>query len=80
MESRDVRYFKGSNTERRLPLFVKKNDDEGQEFYYLGDVTPDPDSFEQVKMRDQRTNVVSMNLNLDQPVGESLYRYITDTN
>jgi hypothetical protein len=34
----------------RMPLFVKKHNGEGQDFYYMGDVTPIEDSFIEKEM------------------------------
>ena len=47
LTSPDVQFFKKSalSDAHHLPLFVKKDDDEGISFYYVGDVRPDPDSF-----------------------------------
>jgi hypothetical protein len=61
-------------------LFVQKNNDEGISFYYMGDVQPDPQSFEQRTMpgpNGKSKSVVVMLLHLDHPVDEVLYRYIT---
>ncbi|WP_040254914.1 DUF3427 domain-containing protein, partial [Psychroserpens mesophilus] len=33
----------------RMPLFIKKNNDEGIEFYFIGDVTPIEGSFVEKK-------------------------------
>lgn len=66
----------------RLPLFIKKHNDEGHEFYYMGDVTPIPEDFEQSTMPDDHGNpvsVVKMMVQLKTPVMEEMYRYIVDT-
>ncbi|MGQ7114809.1 DUF3427 domain-containing protein, partial [Escherichia sp. TWPC-MK] len=34
-------------------IFVKKDDDEGSDFYYLGKATPDKASVEQTEMKDK---------------------------
>lgn len=64
----------------RLPLFVKKHNDEGASFYYLGDVEPVQTSFEETNMEKESmkmVSVVKMLLKLKQPVERSLYTYIT---
>ena len=76
LKSPDVVYFQTWEPPQRLPLFVQKNNDEGISFYYLGDVRPDPESFYEDKMPNG-SPVVRMDLNLDTPVSESLYAYLT---
>lgn len=81
LDSPDVVYFRDVTLEQRIPLFVKKSDDEGKAFYYLGDVRPEADSFAQEKMPDGRgdtVSVVRMVFELDEPVSESLYNYLVD--
>ncbi|NBV76255.1 MAG: DUF3427 domain-containing protein, partial [Methylococcaceae bacterium] len=78
--SPDVQFFKTAESHQRVMLFVQKNNDEGIEFYYMGDVSPVPDTFEQTLMPDGKgghKSVVHMMLTLDQPVEDALYRYIT---
>ena len=78
--SPDVQFFKTAESHQRVLLFVQKNNDEGIEFYYMGDVSPVPDTFEQTLMPDGNgghKSVVHMMLTLDQPVEDALYRYIT---
>lgn len=61
-------------------LFVKKSDDEGTNFYALGQVTP---VNETIKQEEKPTNqgthksVVHMNLKLNEPVPYDLFRYFT---
>ena len=65
----------------RLPLFIKKHNDEGAEFYYMGDVEPLPDLFEEQKMPDGKgkfVTVVKMMVNLKTPASQELYDYITN--
>jgi len=61
----------------RLPLFIKKNNDEGLDFYYMGDLTPEEDGFQQDTMASGHS-VVRVAFKLDKPVEENLYRYLTD--
>lgn len=65
----------------RLPLFIKKHNDEGLEFYYMGDVTPIPEAFEQTTMQgdnEKMVSVVKMMVKLHVPVMEEMYRYIVE--
>lgn len=60
-------------------IFVKKDDDEGSDFYYLGKANPDKESVQQAKMVDkngQELPVVTMNMVMEQPIETKLYHYI----
>ncbi|MFJ6413387.1 DUF3427 domain-containing protein [Terribacillus saccharophilus] len=64
-----------------IHLFVKKDDDEGLGFYYLGQVHPDKQTVQQEEMRsgeDKVIPVVTMNMNLEEPVDKKIYRYIVE--
>ena len=64
----------------RLPLFVKKSDDEGQSHYYMGELKVIADSTKQEYMQTENgkeVSVVNFEFILDKPVDEDLYRYIT---
>ena len=51
LESNDVQAIRNSHSSgMRMPLFVKKHNGEGQDFYYMGDVTPIEDSFIEKEM------------------------------
>ena len=55
----------------RVPLFIQKSNDEGIEFYYMGDITPIHGSFEQVKMKGNKGKdvaVVKVKFSMNQPV------------
>ncbi|MBX0314653.1 DUF3427 domain-containing protein [Planococcus glaciei] len=63
-----------------LHLFVKKDDDEGGDFYYLGEVVPDKNMIEQSTMEDKNGKeipVVHMNMVLEKGLESKLYHYIT---
>lgn len=61
----------------RILLFVKKEDAEGTDFYYMGDCSIIPNSIEQSQMPDTNQPVVHFKFKLDKPVDEYLYDYIT---
>ena len=54
-------------------LFVKKSDQEGQKFYYLGEV--DPRSARDAEHGGK--NVVTVDLVLHSPVEESLFKHLS---
>lgn len=58
----------------RVPLFVKKSDDEGRDFYYMGDVTPK--IIEETTFHDKP--IVTIIFSMNDEVSESMYRYIEE--
>lgn len=65
----------------RKPLFIKKTNDEGAEFYYMGELSV-PTAFEQVSIPNddgKPVPVVKMQFVLHPPVEDNLYEYITDS-
>lgn len=82
-ESRSKRKVKSQeiqnviNSERIL-LFVKKEDGEGSDFYYLGDVDVIQGSVEQSYMEQSGDPVVHFKFTLLHPVEEALFNYITN--
>jgi len=82
LTSPDTQFFLKAavNGGKHLPLFVKKSDDEGIDFYYCGDATPVESTFVQQKMPDGKggfTNVVEMQLKLHEPLDELLFEFLT---
>lgn len=59
-----------------LHLFVKKDNAEGTDFYYLGEVTPDQETVEQTTMPGSDLSVVRMHMKLKEAVETSLYYYL----
>lgn len=64
-----------------IHILIKKDDDEGSNFYYLGKANPDKGTVEQDTMLDKKGNripVVHMNMIMEKPVENKLYRYIVE--
>ncbi len=64
-------------------LFVKKDDNDSLDFYYMGKVTPILDSVRETTKEDddgQELPIVNIHFKLNNPVPESLYEYITGLN
>ena len=64
----------------RMPFFVKKNNDEGLGFYYLGEMTAIKDKFVDTTMSGDDSaavSVVKMEFMLDRDVDYRLYKYLT---
>jgi superfamily II DNA or RNA helicase/HKD family nuclease len=79
LTSNDVQSILGKNGTIRLPLFIKKNNDEGMNFYYMGEVTPELNKVEQTRMKDdngKQIPVVKIRFNLKSPVNASMYNYL----
>ncbi|WP_046175964.1 DUF3427 domain-containing protein [Domibacillus indicus] len=64
-----------------IHIFMKKDNDEGTDFYYLGKALPDQETVEQASMQDKNQKeipVVHMNMIMEQPIEHSLYHYLTE--
>jgi superfamily II DNA or RNA helicase len=65
----------------RICLFIKKSNDEGTDFYYMGDIVPIDESFKQSTLKDDNNNdvsVVKVLFSMNSPVEDNIYDYITD--
>ncbi|MFD2616519.1 DUF3427 domain-containing protein [Terrilactibacillus laevilacticus] len=72
---------KDNNTD--IHIFIKKDDDEGSDFYYLGQATPDTKTVEQSVMKDKNNKeipVVHMNMIMEKSINTRLYHYIKSGN
>jgi superfamily II DNA or RNA helicase/SOS-response transcriptional repressor LexA len=81
IESKDVQSILGNNGRIRLPLFIKKNNDEGTAFYFMGDIKPQKGYVEQTKMnsdRGKKISVVKIRFDLDNPVSDAMYQYLSE--
>jgi len=82
LSSPDIISLKNGGDELRLPLFIKKSNDEGVAFYYMGDANPIQESFKQTTIKDNENNDVSLvkvKFRLNTPVEDALYNYITNS-
>ncbi|MEJ1222786.1 DUF3427 domain-containing protein [Sediminicola sp. 1XM1-17] len=79
IESNDVQSILGKNGPIRLPLFIKKNNDEGMDFYYMGEISPDLNHVEQTTMsndKGKQISVVKIRFILANPVTATMYNYL----
>jgi superfamily II DNA or RNA helicase/HKD family nuclease len=79
--SSDVQSILGNKGPIRLPLFIKKNNDEGMDFYYMGEVSPNLNEVEQTTMlndKGKRLPVVKIRFNLANPVSSTMYHYLEE--
>ncbi len=72
--------IKNHNNQLRLPLFMKKHNGEGTDFYFMGDVKPIDESFEETTIKNDQNKdvpVVKVILELETPVESTIYNYLT---
>jgi hypothetical protein len=81
LQSPDVEVIRNQATNGlRIPIFVKKSNDEGLSFYYLGEGESESSQFVESTMpveQGKSVSVVKMVFTIDMPVEEGLYRYLT---
>ncbi|SES62087.1 Helicase conserved C-terminal domain-containing protein [Methanococcoides vulcani] len=80
LDSDDVTTIRNYRNGLRLLLFVKKSNGESNDFYYMGDVTPIDESFEEATLVDddnKNVSVVKVRYRMNHPVEDSIYEYIT---
>ena len=68
-----------NNHDLRIPLFIKKSNDEGLEFYYMGDLKPTKNGFEQTSMPaadGKEVSVVRVNFHISHTVDDDIFNYI----
>ena len=82
LESGEVQKIINANENNSdIHIFMKKDDDEGSGFYYLGEAIPDKETVQQDKMKDKKGKeipVVHMNMVMEEPVNSKLYHYIVN--
>ena len=79
IKSNDVQSILGYKGPIRLPLFVKKNNDEGKDFYYMGGMLPDLNQVEQTTIPNdsgKQLSVVKIRFHLTDPVSANMYNYL----
>lgn len=59
----------------QIMLFVKKDDNEGTDFYYMGNMKTIKESAEQTKM-ESGESVVNIQFDMVTPVSQNMYNYL----
>jgi SOS-response transcriptional repressor LexA len=80
--SNDVKSILGQNGPIRLPLFIKKNNDEGLDFYFMGEVSPDLEQVHQTIMpvnQKKKLPVVKIRFKLEDQVSSIMYNYLNES-
>ena len=62
-----------------LYVFVKKDDAEGTDFYYVGEATPSEAKDGMIQAEDQSVKIVDMKLKLHEPLSPAMFQYFTAT-
>ncbi|WP_228853288.1 DUF3427 domain-containing protein [Aegicerativicinus sediminis] len=81
IQSNDVQSILGQRGPIRLPLFIKKTNDEGMDFYYMGDVTPELAKTEQTTINNDKGRelpVVKILFKLSPPVSFNMFKYLNE--
>ncbi len=60
----------------QIKLFVKKDDNEGTDFYYLGNMKTDTFNDTTMKSDGKNVSVVNIQFDLETPVSQNLYNYL----
>ena len=77
-DSNEVIRIKDYKNGLRIPLFIKKSNNEGNDFYYMGDLEPIKFIDSTIKNNlGQQLSIVNIIYNLKNPVEENIYEYIT---
>lgn len=80
LNSPDVKAIINTQTPLRLPLFIKKDDGEGTDFYYMGELKVIADQFSETKMKgDKKASVVKIKFSISPSVDDNMYQYLTET-
>jgi len=80
LDSPEIKLMRDKTDFVRLPLFIQKNNDEGIEFYYMGEVKPLSNGFKQSTMMNdagRELPVVKVQFEINPPIGQSIYEYLT---
>lgn len=80
LTSPEIIQFQNAKNPTRLPLFLKKSNDEGLDFYYMGELTPIMNSFKETTIKNKDgvpLPAVAVSFDIVPHVESSIYRYIT---
>ena len=80
LNSPDVEAILNQNTNNiQIELFIKKDDNEGTDFYYIGKMLTDYDSQEQTQIpneKGQMLPVVNLKFDIEPAVPQNIYNYL----
>ncbi len=79
IQSNDVISILGKKGPIRLPLFVKKDNDEGMDFYFMGEVSPQLEKVKETTIKNdagKNLPIVQIQFKLKDSVATNIYNYI----
>ncbi|MGK0235386.1 MAG: superfamily II DNA or RNA helicase/HKD family nuclease [Psychroserpens sp.] len=79
LDSPEIQAMREYHNGLRLPLFIKKSNGEGDDFYYMGDVTPKEKGFEETSILTKEgkpASVVKVKFEMKVPVEHGMYKYL----
>jgi hypothetical protein len=80
LSSPDVKAIINTQNPLRLPLFVKKDDGEGADFYYMGELKLIDGKYSETRMEgENNAAVVKINFSITPSVDDNIYQYLTET-
>jgi hypothetical protein len=79
LNSPDVKAILNTQHPMRLPLFVKKDEGEGTDFYYMGELKLIEDKFQETRMTgNTNASVVKINFSVSPVVEDNMFHYLTE--
>jgi superfamily II DNA or RNA helicase len=82
LKSPEIEALLEYNNNIRIPLFIQKNNDEGIEFYYMGELTPIKESIRQSYIDAdliKKISVVKVNFKIEPLVEDEIFNYLTSS-
>jgi len=79
LKNKEIVHIKENYKTTQIPLFVQKSNDEGKEFYYIGDLKPltkHEKSF--IEIKDGPIKVVQIIYQLDREIEDNMIKYLTN--
>jgi len=76
LNSPEIKWLQNYSTDQRIPLFVKKSDDEGKSFYYIGELYPIKISFVEEISATQK--VVRVNFKINPNTNDDIFEYLSN--
>jgi hypothetical protein len=81
LTSPEIKKLQDFKNPMRLPLFVKKSNDEVLDFYYMGEMLPIEESFVETSIKNddgKSLPVVNVDFKLSPRANSNIYNYITN--
>ena len=79
IDSNELKPIVNYNGDLDIRLFVKKSDDEGLDFYYIGKLTPFDHKQLSRTIKGKENPIVNFKFKIDHQVDENIYNYFMDS-